>query len=68
MRYQSFPRTVPLAMHKKVNDELDNMVKRGILSPIEWSDWAAPIAPILKSDGSVRIYGDFKVTESASER
>ena len=56
------PRTVPLAMRKKVNDELDNMVKRGILSPIEWSDWAAPIVPILKSDGSVRICGDFKVT------
>ena len=56
------PQTVPLAMCKKVNDELDNMVKRAILSPIEWSDWAAPIVPILNSDGSVRICGDFKVT------
>ena len=49
-------------MRKKVNDELEDMVKRGILSPIEWSDWAAPIVPIPKSDGSVRICGDFKVT------
>ena len=48
-------------MRKKVNGELDSMVKRGILSSIEWSDWAAPIAPIQKSDGSVRICGDFKV-------
>ena len=38
------------------------MVKRGVLSPIEWSDWAAPIVRILKSDGSVRICRDFKVT------
>ena len=29
------PRTVPLAMRKMVNDELENMVKRYLLSPIE---------------------------------
>ena len=55
-------RTVSLAMRKKINDELNNMAKRGILSPMKWSDWAAPMVPILKSDGSVRICGDFKVT------
>ena len=49
-------------MGEKINDELNNTIKRGILSPIEWSDWASPIVPILRSDGSVRICGDFKVT------
>ena len=38
------------------------MVRKGILSPVEWSDSAAPIVPILKPDGSVRVCGDLKVT------
>ncbi|GBM32370.1 hypothetical protein AVEN_239769-1 [Araneus ventricosus] len=33
-----------------------------ILEPIEKSDWATPIVPVIKPDGSVRICGDFKVT------
>ena len=29
---------------------------------MEFSDWAAPIVPVLKGDGRVRICGDYKVT------
>ena len=37
----------------------------GILEPIESSDWATPIVPVIKSDKrSVRICGDFRVTVS----
>ena len=39
------------------------LTKEGILEPVEFSSWAAPIVPVLKSDkSSVRICGDFKVT------
>ena len=38
------------------------MVKEGIFEPLESSEWAAPIVPVQKSDGSVQICGDYTVT------
>ena len=32
--------------------------------PVTYSQWASPIVPILKSGGTVRICGDYKVTVS----
>ena len=55
-------RPVPLSLQKKVNDQIDRLVDRGVLSPVTTSDWATPIVPILKGDNTVRICGDFKVT------
>ncbi|GBN33249.1 hypothetical protein AVEN_213111-1 [Araneus ventricosus] len=33
----------------------------GIFEPIEKSDWATPVVPVIKPDGSVRICAYFKV-------
>ena len=49
-------------LHSKVEDELDWLEKDGIITPVEFSDWAAPIVPVVKHDGSVRICGDCKLT------
>ena len=39
------------------------MEAEGIIEPIQFADWAAPIVAVLKADGkSVRICGDSKVT------
>ena len=56
------PRVVPFVIKKKVETELCRLQELGVISPISYSDWAAPIVPIVKRDGSVRICGDFKVT------
>ena len=56
------PRSVPYVMKGKVELELGHLQKEGIIEPVEFSDWAAPIVPVLKSDGQVRICGDYKLT------
>ena len=37
-------------------------MKVSILTKVEWSEWGTPIVPVPKKDGSVRIWGDYKVT------
>ena len=55
-------RQVSFALRRKVEDELDRLQALGVLRPIQFSEWAAPIVPVLKGDGRVRICGDYKVT------
>ena len=56
------PRPVPYAMRDKIEQEIDRLKQEGIIQPVDFSDWATPIVPVLKSDGSVRICGDYKLT------
>lgn len=56
-------RSVPFALREKVEADLERLQKQGIIEPVQFSDWAAPIVPVLKSDGNVHICGDYKVTE-----
>ncbi|KAL3974523.1 interleukin 1 receptor-like 1 [Sarotherodon galilaeus] len=45
------PRTVPYAMKAKVEAELERLQQLGVIEPIEFSDWAALIVPVLKKLG-----------------
>ena len=55
--------SVPYAYRGLMEEELNCLVQEGILEPVEMSDWASPIVPVLKSDGkSVRVCRDFKQT------
>ena len=55
-------RSLPYAMKAKVEAELVRLQEMGIVEPVSWSDWATPVVPVLKKNGSVRLCGDFKVT------
>ena len=56
------PRTVPFMLRDMVESELLRLEKEGIIAPVKFSKWAAPIVPVVKKNGTVRICGDFKVT------
>ena len=55
-------RPVPYAMKQKVEDELNRPQESGIIEGVQFSEWTAPIVPVLKSNGQIRICGDYKVT------
>ncbi|XP_061774106.1 uncharacterized protein K02A2.6-like [Nerophis ophidion] len=55
-------RVLPFAMKEKVEKELQRLEKEGVISPVKHSDWAAPVVPVLKRDGGLRLCGDYKVT------
>ena len=56
------PRSVPYSMREKIETELQRLQSQGVIDPVLSSDWAAPIVPVIKKDGTVRICGDYKVT------
>ena len=58
-------RPVPYALRSKVEDELTRLQQQGVIKPVTYSEWAAPIVPVVKRDGNVRICGDYKLTVNA---
>jgi len=55
-------RSIPHSLKSKVEAELKNLEREGIIRLVSWSEWATPIVPVIKKSGAVRICGDFKVT------
>ena len=56
------PRQVPFSMKDKVLKELTRLADQGIIKPVQFSDWATPIVPVLKPSGDVRLCGDYRIT------
>ncbi|KAI7797170.1 hypothetical protein IRJ41_014565, partial [Triplophysa rosa] len=56
------PRSVPYALKPKVEEEINRLLREKIISPVKYAEWAAPVVPIVKPDGSIRLCGDYKLT------
>ena len=61
-------RPVPYALRLKVEKELDKLEEEGVIVPVQHSEWATPIVPVLKGNGTVRICGDFKQTANKAAK
>ena len=61
-------RPVAYSLRERVNDDLDRLQREGIIEPVEFSEWAAPIVPVVKANGSIRICGDYKTTVNAASK
>jgi hypothetical protein len=55
-------REVAYALRPRVEEELDRLQQEGVISPVQFSNWATSIVPLPKANGKVRICGDYKVT------
>lgn len=55
-------RHVAHAMKPLIEKEIERLVSLGHLEPVEVSEWATPIVAVFKSNGKIRICGDFKTT------
>ena len=56
------PRPVPFALRERVEQELDRLERDGVLEQTHYSEWAALIVAVPKSDGKIRLCGDYKIT------
>ena len=54
-------RLVPYSLRPKVEAELTRLQDEGVIKPVTFSEWATPIVPVVKRDGTVRICGDYKL-------
>ena len=62
-------RSVPYSMKTLVEEELVRLEREGVIEPVQYAEWAAPIVPVLKADKkSVRICGDFKLTVNRASK
>ena len=60
------PRPVPYALKDKVEQELERLQRDGVIEPVRFAEWAAPVVSVVKTDRSLRLCGDYKLTVNSA--
>lgn len=55
-------RRIPYGLQEAAMDALKSMVNQKMLTPVDQSDWATPVLFVRKSNGKIRVVGDYKST------
>ena len=55
-------RPVLYALREKIEQDLKRLERAGTIEPVQYSEWATPIVPVMKGDGTVIVCGDYKLT------
>ena len=55
------PRPVLHALKGAIGQELDRLENMGVIKKVCYSEWAAPIVPVIKPDNSIRVVGITKL-------
>ena len=56
------PRSVSFALKEAIEVELARPEAEGVIEKVNQSEWAVPIVAVPKSDGQIKICGDYEVT------
>ena len=51
-----------LSMRRCIESEVDNLQTANIIKKVTHAEWAAPVMPVVKKLGSIRLCGDYKLT------
>ncbi|KAH9316799.1 hypothetical protein KI387_044537, partial [Taxus chinensis] len=49
-----------LNLCENLKEEIDKMLKSGIIKPLDESEWVSPVVINIKKDGQIRIYVDYR--------
>ena len=61
-------RPLPFSLKDKVEEELQRLESLGIITPVKHSNWAAPVVPVLKQNGTIRLCGDYRITVNQASK
>ncbi len=50
IEYVTNKKTLNLAMKERVKEEIDRLEEANMISPVKFSEWAAPVVHVIKKD------------------